>query len=670
MGGKEREATRREYDRLKAEILEHDRRYYVLDDPVISDAAYDALMRRLLEIEAEHGEWVDPSSPSQRIGAGPREGLEPYRHRLPMLSLQNTYSVDEVREWHGQLKNYLKTDDLGSDFTCEPKLDGLAVEVIYENGTLTRGSTRGDGRTGEDVTENIRTIRSLPLSLRDSGSGIPALIELRGEVVIGREDFRVLNRERLKQGEEPFANPRNLAAGSLKQLDPRITASRPLDIYFYGLGAAEGIDFATRREILETLPRMGLKTLHEYSAVGPLEKMLDHYDRLLDRRESLPVEVDGAVIKVNSIALCSRLGVRSKSPRWAIAFKFPARQETTRLCAITVQVGRTGTLTPVAELDPVQVGGVEIARATLHNQEEIERLDARVGDTVLVERAGDVIPHVVKVIRDLRPKGARRFRMPGSCPVCGSAVVVDPEEVAMRCPNRSCQAVLKARIRHFVQRTAADIEGIGWKLVEQLVDRGLVARLADLYSLDRAALAGLDRMGDKSAANIEAGLERSKRLTLNRFLHALGIRHVGEHAAGLLAAHFGTLEKIRQAGEAELEGIKEIGPRMARSIMEFFADGDEAAGLEAMAAAGVSPLPFEQREGGVLSGKSFLFTGTLSIPRKEAEAMVKDRGGRILSAVSGKLDYLVAGEKAGSKLKKAGEKGITILTEEELRAML
>lgn len=670
MGGRKNDTERREYDRLKAEILEHDRCYYVLDDPVISDSAYDALMRRLLEIEAKHGDWVDPSSPSQRVGAAPREGLESYSHELPMLSLQNTYSVEAVKEWHKQLRSYLEVDELGSDFTCEPKLDGLAVEVIFENGVLQRGATRGDGRTGEDVTENIRTIRSLPLCLRDAGIGIPGLIELRGEVVISREDFKALNRQRLERGKEPFANPRNLAAGSLKQLDPRITASRPLDVYFYGLGATEGIDFTTREEILDTLPRMGLKTLRDFAVVGTLDKVLAHYDRLLESRESLPVEVDGAVIKVNTIALCTRLGVRSKSPRWAIAFKFPARQETTRLREIKIQVGRTGTLTPVAELDPVQVGGVEIARATLHNQEEIERLDARAGDMVLVERAGDVIPHVVKVIRDLRPARSRRFRMPGSCPVCGSAVVVDPDEVAVRCPNRSCPAVLKARIRHFVQRTAADVEGIGSKLVEQLVDRGLVKRLADLYSLDGETLARLERMGDKSAANIVAGLDRSKRMPLNRFIFALGIRHVGEHAAELVAFHFGTLEKVRGAGAQELEGIKEIGPTMARSMEEFFADADEAAGLDAMIAAGLSPVPFAPVDEGVLAGKSFLFTGTLSLPRKEAEAMVKERGGRILSAVSGKLDFLVAGEKAGSKLKKARDKGIAVVTEEEFREML
>jgi len=421
---------------------------------------------------------------------------------------------------------------------------------------------------------------------------------------------------------------------------------------------------------MSALPAMGIKTLAAYAAAGTLDEALAHYDSLLEQRETIPFDVDGAVIKVNDRRLCERLGVRARSPRWAIAFKFPARQETTRLLEINIQVGRTGTLTPVAALEPVQVGGVEIARATLHNQEEIERLDVRVGDTVLIERAGDVIPHVVKVIKEKRPKGARPFTMPEKCPVCGTEVADDPDEVAVRCPSGSCPAVLKARIRHFVQRTAADIEGIGGKLIDQLVDSELVKRLADLYALEKDALAGLERMGDKSASNIIAMLERSKTMPLNRFLFALGIRHVGEAGAGILAVHYGTLDKVREAKQEELEGIKDMGAKMAESIVAFFTDVNEAAGIDAMLAAGVSPRPYKPVAQGALSGKSFLFTGALSMPRKECEAQVKERGGRILSSVSRNLDFLVAGDKPGSKLKKAKDLGIAVLTEDEFREML
>ncbi len=668
MAKKKSDRSRAEYDALKAEILEHDRRYYVLDDPVLSDAAYDRLMSRLLEIEAAHPDWVDATSPSQRVGAAPLAGLESYTHRTPMLSLQNTYEASEVGEWHGQLLNYLETDDLESAFTCEPKLDGLAVEVIYENGILARGATRGDGRTGEDVTENIRTIRSVPLALKTARP--PALLEVRGEVVIGRDAFRALNRQKAGRGEEPFANPRNLAAGSLKQLDPKVTASRPLDVYFYGVGATRGISFERHSQFIDVLPEIGLKTLKSHALTGTLDEALRHYDSILERREQIPFEVDGAVIRVDRLDVCQRLGVRSRSPRWAIAFKFPARQEVTRLLDITIQVGRTGTLTPVALLEPVQVGGVQIARATLHNQEEIERLDARVGDKVLVERAGDVIPHVVKVIKDMRPSGTRAFTMPSRCPVCGTAVVGDPDEVAVRCPDPACAAVLKARIRHFVQRTAADVEGIGGKLIDQLVERKLVRRLADLYALDREMLAGLERMGDKSAENIAAALEKSKTLRLNRFLFALGIRHVGETAAETLAVHYHDLDRLRTASVEDLEGIKEIGAKMAASITAFFADPKAAADVDAILAAGVAPQPLEPAAGGALAGKGFLFSGTLSRPRKEFEAQVKAAGGRILSGVSRNLDYLVVGSKPGSKVKKAQALEIPVLDEDEFVALL
>ncbi|MHC4944539.1 MAG: NAD-dependent DNA ligase LigA [Planctomycetota bacterium] len=666
MPGSAPDPTLEAYEALKKEIAFHDHRYYVLFDPVISDIKYDKLMRRLLEMETAHPEWITPDSPSQRVGAKPLDSLKPYTHRQPMLSLANAYSEEEVREWHQQLLNYLKAEDLGSDFTCEPKLDGVAVEVIYEKGVLKRGATRGDGKTGEDVTENIRTVRTLPLKLIDSDEPSPAYLELRGEVIIERELFYRLNRERKKAGEEPFANPRNLTAGSLKQLDPRIASSRPLDLYIYGVGMMEGIAFASQADLMERLAAMGIKTLEAHACTGTLDDTIAHYRSLLERREEFPFDVDGAVIKVNRFDVCDKLGVRSKSPRYALAYKFPARQETTVLEKIEVQVGRTGALTPVAHLAPVQVGGVEISRATLHNQEEVERLDARAGDTVVVERAGDVIPHIVKVIKDLRPKGAKPFKMPNKCPVCSGPVEDDPDEVAVRCANPACPAVLKARIRHFVGRAGADIEGIGSKLIDQLVEKGLVKRISDLYALEQDVLAGLERMGEKSASNIIEALERSKTMPLPRFIFSLGIRHVGEHGAEILASHFATIDELAGASVEDMEEIKEIGPKVAASVAAFFETPAEKNTLAAFRKAGLEPKASAAAGEGPLEGKSFLFTGAMSaMTRSQAEARVKALGGKVLSGVSKKLDILVAGEKPGSKLKKAKDLGVQVLTEEE-----
>ncbi len=672
MPQKPRKNGRDAYEALKKEIADHDHRYYVLDDPVLSDARYDGLMRRLLKMEEEHPDWVTKDSPSQRVGAAPLDLLEPYTHRQPMLSLANAYGEPEVREWVAQLLNHLKKKSLGSDFTCEPKLDGLAVEVIYEKGRYTRSATRGDGKTGEDVTEDIRTIRSLPLKLADPGEGMPEYLEVRGEVIIEKSRFNEVNRARKQAGEEPFANPRNLAAGSLKQLDSRITAKRPLDLYVYGIGEVRGLEFETHTELMERLGRMGLKTLAGFAQTGDLDRMIAHYDDLLAKRETFPFDVDGAVIKVNRFKVCRDLGVRSKSPRYALAYKFPARQETTLLEKIVLQVGRTGTLTPVALLQPVQVAGVEIARATLHNQEEIERLDAREGDTVVVERAGDVIPQIVKVIKDRRPLGTKPFSMPDRCPACGAEVVADPEEVAVRCSNADCPAVLKARIRHFVGRGAADIEGIGGKLIDQLVEKNLVQRISDLYGLERGTLAGLERMGEKSASNILEALERSKGMPLARFIFALGIRHVGEHAAEILAIHFADLEELEAAKPEDLEAIKEIGPKAAAGIKAFFETREEQETLEQFRKTGLTPkaAPPSAAEG-PLSGISFLFTGTLKeMTRSQAETRVKSAGGRVLSSVSRKLGILVVGEKPGSKLKKAKDLGVEVLNEKEFLARI
>ncbi len=670
----ERKRDKEEYSALKKEIAFHDHRYYVLDDPVISDAKYDGLMRRLLDIEKAHPDWVTPDSPSQRVGAAPLEALKPYAHRTPMLSLANTYNEKEVFQWRDQLLSRLKPGKLESDFTGEPKLDGVAVEVIFERGAFFRGATRGDGKTGEDVTENLRTIRSLPLELLDDGSGVPEYLEVRGEVIIEKSRFNELNRLRVRVGKEPFANPRNLAAGSLKQLDSRVAAQRPLDFYAYGIGDSGETVFESQQELLKRLSGMGLKTLDPFSRAGSIDDMVEHFRFLLSRRETFAFDVDGVVIKVNRFDACSRLGVRSKSPRYAIACKFPARHETTSIDKILIQVGRTGALTPVAILSPVQVGGVEISRATLHNSEEIERLDIREGDRVVVERAGDVIPHIVKVITDVRPKHAKRFKMPARCPVCMDDVVKVPDEVAVRCPNPSCPAVLKAGIRHFVGRNAADIEGIGEKLIDQLVDRGLVHKTSDLYGLSLEEIAGLDRMGDRSAKNVISSLDRSRtNLSLSRFIFALGIRHVGEHVAQILADHYPTLIELRQASAEEMEDIKEIGPKAAASLKAFFESPHAQELLGAFEKAGLSLKAAESAGAaeGKLQGKSFLFTGVLSnMTRAHAEARVKGFGGRVLSGISRKLDFLVAGEKPGSKLAKAKKIGIEVLSEHEFTEMI
>jgi len=668
MPDRKSEADLETYTNLKEKIASHDYRYYVLDDPLISDAQYDRLMTQLIELEKAHLDWVTPDSPSQRVGAKPKSELTPYTHRSPMLSLANTYSEEEVVDWRTQLLNHLKVDDIDSEFTCEPKLDGLAVELVYENGKLVKGATRGDGKTGEDVTENIRTIRSVPLLLRGASF---KLLEVRGEVVIEKEKFYALNEKRKAEGLEPFANPRNLAAGSLKQLDPKITDERPLDLYIYGLGEVKGVEFKSQSEMWDELGEMGIKTLKPFAVKGDMQEVLRRYNEILEKRESFPFDVDGAVIKVDSFEICRRLGVRSKSPRYAIAYKFPARQETTVLRAIKVQVGRTGALTPVAELDPVQLGGVEVSRATLHNREEIERLDAREGDTVVVERAGDVIPHIIKVIMDLRPAKTKPFTMPGRCPVCNTEVVEDPDEVAIRCQNTSCPAVLKARIRHFVQRTAMDIEGMGGKLIDQIVDEKKVARISDLYSLDLETLSNLERMGDKSASNILEALEKSKTVTLPRFIFALGVRHVGEHVADILASHFPSTDELKEATEEELEKIKEIGPKAAASVKAFLENEQEMKTLKSLYEAGISPKQAAPPSTGELSDKTFLFTGSLEkMTRHEAEAHVKALGGRILSGVSKKLEILVVGKKPGSKLAKGKKLGVRVLTEDEFLDLL
>ncbi|MFO7769322.1 MAG: NAD-dependent DNA ligase LigA [bacterium] len=678
------EAARRA-EELREEIRRHNFRYYVLDDPEVSDAGYDSLLRELQAIEEAFPDLVTPDSPTQRVGAGPADEFDAYRHAQPMLSLANAFDMEEVREWQGRIYRGLGLADEVEDesdpsldrvrYAVEPKFDGAAVELVYEEGRLVTGATRGDGQTGEDVTANVRTIRNVPLRLRVPGGGppLPAVLDVRGEVLMLREDFRGLNRRRQEQGERPFANPRNAAAGSLRQLDPAVTARRPLTFFAYGVGRAEGEgapSFGSHSDILEALGGWGFQIADRWTRAETLTGVADFYQELLERREESTYEADGIVIKVDDLALQEELGQVSRSPRWALAYKFPARQATTVVEEIIISVGRTGALTPTAVLQPVEVGGVTVSRATLHNREELHRKDVRVGDTVLVQRAGEVIPEVVKVIEEKRPEGAEPFTFPARCPACGSRVVKPVGEVVIRCVNFACPAQIKERLLHWGGRDALDIDGLGEKIVEQLVEKDLVDDPADLYGLDLRTLAGLDRMAEKSAANLMEALEDSKEKGLDRFLVALGIRHVGSHVARVLARSFGSLQAIQEADREGLEAVDEVGPEVASQVTAFFSRKENQELLERLADHGVRPQ--WPPEGGEtpetdadLSGKTFVFTGEMErFSREEAKRVVEELGGRATGSVSGKTDYLVAGRGAGSKLEKAGDLGVEVLDEE------
>ena len=661
-------------ERLVAEIRRHDRLYFEAAAPVISDGEYDALVRELAALERAHPELLRPDSPTQRVGGAPVASLTPAEHRRPMLSLANTYDRGEVDEWVDSLGSFLGLEARQLVFACEPKLDGLALEVVYEHGRLARAITRGDGRVGDDVTHTVRTIRNLPQALHAAGgaagSRTPALLEVRGEAIMTRATFARVNRERTTAGEEAFINPRNLASGTLKLLDPAVAATRPLQFVSYGLGETEGFDAPGHAEAMSRLAALGLPTAGVLGVRGTLDEVLSHHERLLAGRDELDFEVDGTVIKVDDFMLQERLGVRSKSPRWAIAFKFPARQGTSVVLDIHVQVGRTGALTPVAVVAPVHVAGVTIESVTLHNKDEIARLGVKVGDRVLIERAGDVIPKIVAVT-EAGP--GEPWRLPDRCPACGTPVQPVEGEVALRCPNPRCPGVLARRIEHFVSRLAMDIEGLGEKLIGQLVSGGHVRELADLYRLDEPVLLGLERMGETSARKLLQRIEASKTRPLPRLLYALGIRHVGETAAEVLAAHWPSLAALRAASEDELQQVADIGPAVAASVRRFLDDPDEAANLDHLLERGVDPAPpaAAAAGSGPLAGQSFLFTGTLSrLSRREAQERVKALGARLLSAVSANLSVLVVGEKPGSKLKKAQELGVKVLTEEEFVGML
>jgi DNA ligase (NAD+) len=658
----------KEAERLRHEIAQHDYRYYVLDDPTITDAEYDELFRRLEALEAAHPELRSPDSPTQRVGAKPLEKFGTVRHRHAMLSLANVTTAEEMGEFDVRIRKFLGLERM--EYVGEPKVDGVAVELVYERGHLAAASTRGDGTVGEDITQNVRTIRSVPLRLHAGRGEVPRLLEVRGEVFLPIAAFRRLNREREEAGQPPFANPRNAAAGSLKQLDPRVTAARPLDFVCHGTGEVEGLETRTHWDTLQALAGLGLRPVPRSRVLETLDAVVAFFEALDAERDDLPYEIDGLVVKVNARTLQRRLGEISRSPRWAVAWKFKPRQAETRIHRIVASVGRTGVLTPVAELEPVALGGVTVRNASLHNVDEIERKDIRVGDAVLLERAGDVIPYVVKVLTRKRTGHERRFHMPKACPVCGADVVRPEGEVAYRCIGLSCPAQLKQAVRFFGARGAMDIEGLGEKLVDQLVEEGLVRDLADLYHLDEARLAALERMGKKSAANLMAQLERSKATTLPRLLVGLGIRQVGEATAKALAEHFGSLERLMDASVEELQEVRDVGPEVAASIRRFFDEKQNRKVVQRLLAAGVRPAAVK-RPKGPLAGKKLVLTGALeSMTRPEAQRRIEALGGRVVSSVSKETYFVVAGADPGSKLKKAGALGVEVLDERRFLRLL
>ena len=664
-------STRTKIDNLRSELNDHNYRYYVLDDPVISDAEYDRLLRELQSLEDTHPELITDDSPTQRVGALPLEGFGNIEHRIPMQSLANAMDSDELLAFHDRLIRRLGKEQ-AIEYIAEPKLDGLAVELVYENGQFVNGSTRGDGTTGEDITQNLKTIRAIPLALRVETQSAPALLEVRGEVFISKDDFKKLNKQQEENDKPVFANPRNAAAGSLRQLDSGITATRPLSIFCYQAGVVEGTTFETHSEFLAALQNWGFPVNPEIKILNGIEEAITFHSNLKSHRNSLPYEIDGSVIKVNNYALREELGVRSRSPRWAIAGKFKAQQETTVIEDIVLSVGRTGAVTPVAKLQPVKVGGVVVSNVTLHNQDEIDRKDIRVGDTVLIQRAGDVIPQVVKVIKEKRPSNTSPFKMTNTCPECDHDVYRPEDEVVARCQNLSCPAQVKRRIEHFVSKNAMDIDGVGEKLIDQLVEKNLVKSVDDLYRLTLDQLSELERMAEKSAKNTISAINNSKSTTFHRFVYALGIRNVGEHVAKVLEKSFtGNIEIFMKTNAEVLEDIDEVGPIVAETIVKFWADETNVNIVNNCFKLGISLELVKNETEQILMGKTFVFTGSLqSITRKEGKEIIEARGGRAAGSVSAKTDYIVAGENAGFKLKKAEKLGIPVLTESEFMDLI
>jgi DNA ligase (NAD+) len=657
------DSPRKRAETLRRELNRHNYLYYVLDQPVISDAQYDKLLRELQELERAHPELIQPDSPTQRVGAAPSREFGEVRHAVPMTSMDNAFSDEELREWDQRVRKGLETESEIA-YTAEPKFDGTSVSLRYEDGVLTQAGTRGDGSTGEDVTVNARTIRTVPLHLQ--GGGWPKLVEVRGEVVIPKKDFERLNAEQLKQGGKVFANPRNAAAGSLRQLDPRITASRPLSFFPWGLGETSAPVARRYSEVVKHLRDWGFRVTEFFRVVHGVEQCLRYHAEILEKRDKLPFEIDGVVYKVDDLTARERLGFTARAPRWAIAHKFPAHEENTVVEDIIASVGRTGVITPVAVLKPVQVSGVTVTHATLHNQDEVERKDVRIGDTVVVRRAGDVIPEIVAVIKAKRPRGTKPWRMPRKCPVCGSEVIREPQAAAHRCMGGLvCPAQRMGALLHFASRHAMDIEGLGDKLVRQLVDKGLVRTVADLYRLKQDQLANLERMAEKSAQNLLDQIEKSKDTTLARFLYALGIPQVGEATAQLLADHFGAIDDIMDAKRETLEQIHGIGPAMAEDIYEFFHEKHNREVIRALIKAGIRwPKPTRAKKDSPLAGKTFVLTGGLaSMSRDEARRKLQELGAKVTDSVSKKTDFVIVGEEPGSKADKARALGVTMLDE-------
>jgi DNA ligase (NAD+) len=648
---------------LREQLEHHNHRYHVLDAPEISDAEYDRLFREAVELETRHPEWVDPDSPTQRVGAAPAAGFRTVEHAVQMLSLDNAMSGEELAAFDARVRKYLSSAD-ELRYSAEPKYDGVAVELVYEDGRFALGSTRGDGRTGEDVSHNLRTVRTIPLRLL--GADPPALLEVRGEVLMPLVEFARMNRERLAAGLEVFANPRNSTAGTLRQLDPKSAASRPLEFFVYGIGrGGESLGAKGHGELLARLRGLGFRVDQRREECVGIAGALAFHQRLEQERDALPYEVDGTVVKVDDFALQKRLGTLDRSPRWAVAFKFAPRQETTRVIGIEASVGRTGTLTPVAVLEPVRIGGVTVEHATLHNQDEIDRLDVRVGDTVFVERAGDVIPKVVKVVREKRPPESVPYRLPETCPVCGERTVRSEGEVALRCANPRCPAKLRERLRHFASRNALDVDGLGEKGVDQLVSAGLVNRPSDLFALTAEQLGALERMGERSAQNLVDALEGARETSAARFLYALGIRHVGEHVAAVLARAFPEPSRLPEATTEQLEAVDEIGPTIAEAIRAWLEDPENLAEFtRLLGILRVQSAPArELTHSSTLAGKIFVITGTLAEPRSTWKARLEAAGAKVTDSVSKKTGFLLAGENAGSKLEKARELGVAVIDE-------
>jgi DNA ligase (NAD+) len=667
------QSVKQKVERLRREIREHEYRYYVLDEPTISDRQFDRLMDELKELEAKYPELVTPDSPTQRIGGETREGFQAVRHPSQMLSLDNTYSYDELKDFDRRVRERAEREKI--EYVAENKFDGLSLSLIYEDGALVHGVTRGDGTTGEDVTPNVRTIRSVPLRVDPAALknlGLPKDFEVRGEAVMTRKAFEDLNRQQDESGGKRFANPRNAAAGSVRVLDPGITASRKLDFFAYFLYTDGRVPLKTHWEVLEALHDMRFSSSIKHAArCESIDKVIEYCERWESRRDGLPYEIDGVVVKVNSITLERELGFTARAPRWAVAYKYPARQETTVVKEVIWQVGRTGTLTPVAVLAPVQVGGVTVSRSTLHNMDEIERLGLHVGDTIVVERAGEVIPHVIKVTRHGH---GEKPQPPKNCPECGRPIHKSPDEVAYRCVNASCPAKFRESLLHFASRHAMDIDGLGDKLVDQLVEKKMLKDLADLYDLRLSDLESLERMGRKSAENLLEEIEKSKEASLARLIYGLGIRFVGERTGEELAEHFGSLDDLAKASADQLMEVADIGPRVAESIVEFFSEKANQELLRKLKKAGLRLEEKEKRKAPRdtrLAGKTFVFTGTLpNLTREEAGAMVTSRGGKVSSSVSKKTSYVVVGAEPGSKYDKARELGVEILDENGFRKLI